>query len=710
MSEHSSQPESGNRAESDHVAVGSDPLNSHTTNASDATPVDPLDSCQEARDRYRGQLSSIDAELQQYSATDSKFGTVRVTLFFAMVIGIGFSTTTGHPFWIAVAIVAFLAFLVAVVKNETVRMQIEIRQNEARTLRRLCARLDRDWATLVADPIGQISDVVKLNERQRYLAGDLDLLGDSSLFQLVSMAATTPGQRTLAGWLTEPVDPAVAQDRHHAVAALADQRDARLRFYTLAREVGTSTGDPESFVQWASSPPWLPSRRWLSPWSNLTAVASVLCLIALVAATLMQDRDLTRISFFALIGIAVLNLSIASLMLGPVAQIFSVAIQSRRSVDDYAELFQSAELLPTDAPEGASSNELTARIRRTFLGDPGHGGQSAGLAMRELGSIAKAGALKHSAATFLIYLPLQAFGLWDVRVLRRLEEWKERYAKNAEDWFTSLGELESLLSLAALADEYPRWAAPQWSAGGFDSKNNSDSADDSIVRCERLGHPLLQDTMRVRNDVSIGPAGTLLLVTGSNMSGKSTMLRSVGLNVSLAMAGAPVCCSAMRLPAIEMATSIRVSDDLSQGVSFYMAELNRLAAVVEHARQLHRSAQAEAANGSSQRRESPRRLLFLLDEILQGTNSRERQIAVTRVLGMLVESGAIGAITTHDLELADEPELMRIAHTVHFRETITPDADGDERMTFDYRMRDGVSPTTNALRLLEMVGLGEESS
>jgi DNA mismatch repair ATPase MutS len=202
----------------------------------------------------------------------------------------------------------------------------------------------------------------------------------------------------------------------------------------------------------------------------------------------------------------------------------------------------------------------------------------------------------------------------------------------------------------------------------------------------------LPDSARVANDVTVGPPGTLLLVTGSNMSGKSTMLRSIGLNVALAGIGAPVCAQQFQLSSVELATSIRVSDDVSQGVSFYMAELKRLKSVVDHARAMAKS--------------QGRTCLFLLDEILQGTNSRERQIAVVKVLGHLMESRAIGAISTHDLELADEPELMSISRAVHFRETIRPDAAGNEQMTFDYKMREGVSPTTNALRLLEMVGLG----
>ncbi len=663
--------------------------------------------CRDAYARYTSQLGAIDLDLEHFQARDSRLGSIRVGLFFFLIVGIGFATTTGHPFWIIIAVIASLAFLIAVIRNEFVRSEMEIRRNQSRTLRRMVRRLDRDWQALAADSLGKTASTLQLDERQIALADDLDLLGDASLFQLVSMAATTPGQRTLANWLTRPVDPEISQQRHHAVQSLAPSRQERLQFYTLAREVGTSTGDPDSFVAWSQGPMWLPSRRWLIPWGNLTAAVAVSAIAAMVFATYTESRDLTRISLVVLIAIAVFNLSIGSFLLGPVAQIFSVAIQSRRSVEDYAELFRAADLLPTAAPENSgtqksSQQNTIERIRNSLLGSA-ENPQSASLAVMQLASVAKAGSLKNSAATFLLYLPLQAFGLWDVRVLRRLEDWKERYRSQVQSWFVALGELESLLSLAALADEYPSWASPQWIAADAVAASPRTNESGILLSCDQLGHPLLRDEVRVRNDVTIGPVGTLLLVTGSNMSGKSTMLRSVGLNVSLAMAGGPVCCRSLRLPPLEMATSIRVSDDLSQGVSFYMAELNRLAAVVEHARELH--AHADSAYESEDAH--PRRLLFLLDEILQGTNSRERQIAVTRVLGMLVDSGAIGAITTHDLELADEPELARIANTVHFRETITPDADGDERMTFDYVMRDGVSPTTNALRLLEMVGLGE---
>ncbi|MCH5374628.1 MAG: DNA mismatch repair protein, partial [Planctomycetes bacterium] len=207
-----------------------------------------------------------------------------------------------------------------------------------------------------------------------------------------------------------------------------------------------------------------------------------------------------------------------------------------------------------------------------------------------------------------------------------------------------------------------------------------------------LGHPLLPVDCVVPNDVEVGPRDTFLLVTGSNMSGKSTLLRSIGVNAVLAEAGSPVCAAQLIMPPGVLATSMRVHDSLELGVSFYMAELMRLKEVVDSAGRM--------------KARVDRRLLYLLDEILQGTNSRERHIAVERVLHHLLRHGAIGAVSTHDLELATSPLLRESCRAVHFRETLH--GHGHERpMTFDYRLRQGVATTTNALKLLEIVGLGE---
>jgi DNA mismatch repair ATPase MutS len=206
-----------------------------------------------------------------------------------------------------------------------------------------------------------------------------------------------------------------------------------------------------------------------------------------------------------------------------------------------------------------------------------------------------------------------------------------------------------------------------------------------VFEAEAIAHPLIEAGRRVSNDVSVGPPGTLLLVTGSNMSGKSTLLRSIGLNIVLAQAGSVVAATRLSVPACDLQTSIRVQDSLELGLSYFMAALARLKGVVDSAQH-----------------ERPGRVLFyLLDEILQGTNSVERAIAVRAITRHLLDAGAIGAMTTHDLGLAAEEPLAAAAQLMHFTESV--DADG--HMRFDYRLRPGIATSRNAIRLMKMIGI-----
>jgi len=629
---------------------------------------------------YRSLLEQSHQRVTELHARDRTFATIRLLLFgtAAITLAFAFFAEASGTVWV-IGLGLLFGFLVAAILNEPVRDAMLAERRASEMTERLIARTERNWEALEWKRTREQLKTVSLQEHQKDVADDLDLLGKTSLFQFVSMAGTTIGARTLANWLTGVAEAETATRRASAVRQLATQRDKRFRFYALARHVGEGTGDPDEFIRWSQSESWLNHHRWLPGWANLSAVLAVISVILLVANRVgFVPASIGQVCLIVLAALVVINMLITTLMLGPVHQIFSIAMASRDSVDAYRELFAAAEWLG----EGDSASQLKS-LRQTLLDDPG---QSARQGMADLGRVAAMGSLRTSAATFLLYLPLQAFTLWDIRVLARLESWQETYRPAVGGWFDAFGQLEALMSLAAVCDENPDWAFPEWTGAEETDRERPQ------FRSVALGHPLLPDDARVCNDVTIGPTGTVLLVTGSNMSGKSTMLRSVGLNVALAGAGAPVCASHLSLPSIELATSIRVRDNLAEGVSFYMAELKRLKGVVDRARSL---------------KDVPDRMtLFLLDEILQGTNSRERQIAVTQVLRHLIECRSIGAISTHDLELADEAELQSVSNIVHFRETITPDAEGNESMTFDYQMRVGVSPTTNALRLLEIVGLG----
>jgi len=237
-----------------------------------------------------------------------------------------------------------------------------------------------------------------------------------------------------------------------------------------------------------------------------------------------------------------------------------------------------------------------------------------------------------------------------------------------------MGSVDALATLAMIRADEPGWTSPR-----------VDPAIDTL-QAAALGHPLLPGDRRVENDVEVGPQGTILLITGSNMSGKSTLLRAIGLNTVLAQAGAPVCASALDMPPVDLQTSIRVQDSLELGLSYFMAALARLKQIVD-------AAEHGAAPG--------RTLLYLLDEVLQGTNSVERGIAVRAVVRHLLDARAIGVMTTHDLALADEEPLKSAARLAHFTEQVHPGG----TMTFDYRLRPGLATSTNALRLMQLMGI-----
>ncbi|MDF2694301.1 MAG: MutS-related protein family 1, partial [Labilithrix sp.] len=266
--------------------------------------------------------------------------------------------------------------------------------------------------------------------------------------------------------------------------------------------------------------------------------------------------------------------------------------------------------------------------------------------------------------------------MWDLWCALALEKWRERAGKVAFGWFRALAELEALASIAGFAFENPDHTFPEI------------VTDRATFEAEALGHPLIDGDKRVANDMSIAGPAHALVVTGSNMSGKSTLLRAIGVNTVLANAGGPVCAKSLRLGRLKVATSMRVSDSLEEGTSRFYAELKKLKLVLD----LARTVKKDPGQGT---------LLFLLDEILHGTNTRERLIGARAILMELLAQGAMGAVSTHDLGLGDlENEKPEQVKNVHFEEQVEGDL-----MSFDYLLRTGVVQSSNALRLMKIVGL-----
>jgi ABC-type multidrug transport system fused ATPase/permease subunit len=595
---------------------------------------------------YRERRERFGAARDRLAARWSRVANLRLIAFVAAAAAAAWAVWGKQPLGWALAALALIAFVALLVWHR----RLGAARGRAAVLHNLnaeaLARLARDWNALpprhrIQPPPGHPYAV------------DLDIFGRASLMQLLDSTETEAGERTLADWLLAPAAPPTVLRRQEAVRDLASRFDLRQEMALSGRLASGERRDPEPFLEWAEGEPWLARRPWLRVWSWL-GPALLLAAIAL--------QTIGSIVWPLWIAIFIVNILVAQGLARPASSIVATVGERSRALASSAGTF--ALLAEADFASPAM-RELQASLSA--------GGEAAPALLRRLGRIA-AFPLPPSSP---LWIALQGAVLWDIHVLAAFERWQAQAGAHVRRWLATLGEIEALAALAGLAFDEPRWAMPEL-----------DPTLDAY-RAKALGHPLLPDDVRVANDVTVGPPETFLLVTGSNMSGKSTLLRAIGVNAVLAAAGGPVCAQTLSLPPVELWTSVRIQDSLEQGVSFFLAELQRLKLVLDAARRAHRAGSAP--------------VLYLLDEILQGTNTAERQVAARRIIADLVAQGAIGAVSTHDLALADAPELAAEAVPVHFTDLVG-DGVSAPLMSFDYRLRPGVATTTNALRLMNLVG------
>ena len=617
-------------------------------------------------------------------------GRFRLVLFAATVAGAWwlFASGRGTAAWLLAAASTAL-FLVLVARQGAARLRMRRAELMADFNREGIARIAREWSAVRPWPDAPAGPGPVPPHDHDY-ADDLDLYGQASLLHLIGVCGTPPGWRTLQTWVLGGAEPGTVALRQEAVAEMAGALDFRDRLAAEGRLAGdgrhategrlAADGQPAAipssmpetpFLRWAEGERRLPADPW-------THAASLVLPPVNVAAIVLYSLGVAPVSALAW------PLLISALVLLPRWRanhtVFEEADDGASGVRRYAAIMAHLHGARLESRYAAAIRDRLGAGQRERAGQPGNTGRRSGAAPRtaheEIASLRRLLDMAEARRSPLVHVPLALVLHWDVHVLAALERWKARSGRRVRGWLDAVGEAEALAALAALSADHPGWVMPVL------------DREATTLQARGLGHPLLPPRECVRNDVEIGPAGSFLLVTGSNMSGKSTLLRAAGLNAVLAQAGGPVCAEELRMPPLRVMTSIRVEDSLADGVSYFMAGLRRLRRVVD------------AAAGPAPR------ALYLLDEILQGTNSAERRIAARTVLRKLLSTRAIGAVTTHDLSLADADDLAARAIPVHLTESVADDAG---KLTFDYRLRSGIATSTNALRLLELVGLGDDA-
>jgi hypothetical protein len=607
------------------------------------------------RDRYARLEARHGASHTDAKARSFRFGTVRVVTFLAgFAAFVTWDVTDGG--FARAALVAGVVLTAAFIGEIAVHRRVRREERWHGTMHGLAeeglARVDRAW--------GDLDQLLPERERRElpmpaghFFAHDLGLQGRTSLRRLLGPVTTTPGRQTVVDWLASPAPPSEASARAEAVRELQDRLDDRMTLSAFGRQARDSDAEAvDRFFAWASGDPW----TLQGPWLRMAAITLPLALIAAVVA----DVAFGAPPYWLLPVFP--QVWLLRRVTARLAEDFRGVGALGPALDAYVPQLQHVAGWSVGAPHLSA---VLARLERE--------GKPASALLRRLGPLVD---MVESRGN-MVYGALAPILLLDIHIAVRLDRWREANGPHVSEWIAALGEVEALCALATLAHDNPDWCFPTWTEGP------------PVVEAQALGHPLLPEDGCVHNDVSVGPPGTFLLVTGSNMSGKSTLLRSIGTNVVLAGAGAPVCAAAFSLSPVRVCTSMSIEDSLADGISLFMAQLLRVRDIVE----VSREEPGEAGP-----------VLFLLDEILHGTNSAERRIAAQAVLTHLTDRGAIGAVSTHDLALADTPALAVLAHSVHFRETVHRGG-GKPRLDFDYLMRPGPAQTSNALALLEAVGL-----
>jgi predicted ATPase len=537
-------------------------------------------------------------------------------------------------------------------------------ESAAAFYRRGIARIEDRWAGT-----GQTGD--RFRNPEHVYADDLDLFGRGCLFELLSTARLPMGESQLAQWLCAPSSTAAILDRQGLVAELRGKLDLHRDLAVIGEELRARL-NPESLTGWAEEGRVMPGAA--------TRVAAIVLALAAV----------TAIVFY-----------LATFTYWPVLTVLMIEVFFRRSLRRQAHtviegISCNAEglLLFADVVQRLEREQFVSPRLQGFVAELNRDGQPASLFIRKLARIVYWIDAHHSLLGHALELPL----LYTAQVAFVAESWRQRYGARMRAGVEIVGEIEALISLATYSYEHPADPFPD-----FVKAPESPALFDG----EELGHPLIAAAKCVRNSVRLDRETRVLLVSGSNMSGKSTLLRVVGINTVMAMAGAPVRAKSLRLTPLNVGTRIHSTDSLQEGRSTFYTE-------ILHIRRVFDLAAGDAANGDraqtgvANREPAPRAvanesrsLLFLFDELLEGTNSKDRRIGAESLIRALLQRRAIGIVTTHDLALTEiTAALGNTIRNVHFEDQVE-----DGKMRFDYKLRDGVVTKSNAIALMRLIGL-----
>lgn len=601
------------------------------------TPSETTNDREQPRTEYQRLKENYDQQLQALNEKENKVALSRGLIFAAAFLLLIFcsQSSTVSGYWLLLPLVVFIGL---VLFHGRLLDRIREMKHAAKHYHDGLNRINDDWS-------GTGSTGEQFVNSEHPYSSDLDLFGTGSLFQLISQARTEFGEETLANWLSAPSDAETISKRQTAIQELSSYIDLREKIALLPNDPDSSSKQNQ-LQEWLQIP--------AKPLSRFSRVFAGLCGLTTSSLLLLY---LATNQGAGLLGIVLLIQ--APFLFHFRKQLHEQSTHADEAADGLKNLSQVLLLIEQHSFQAPYLKELKSK-----LDTDGHPPSY------EIHQLDKQVQRLQNCTRNQFFAPIGFLLCLPVHIVHAIETWKLKVGSHVNDWLEAVGEFEALSSLANFAYEHPDFHYPTV----IDSPSTFDA--------KQMGHPLLPGRTCIKNDLQFGTDPAFLMVSGSNMSGKSTMLRTVGLNSVLAYTGAPVRAESFTISPFLVATTMRVSDSLQQGHSHFFAVISRLKKVVELTNE-----------------KLP--VLFLLDEILQGTNSHDRREGAEAVIRNLLNKRAVGLVTTHDLSLTKiVPDLPVPAQNIHFEDRLE-----EGKLVFDYQVKEGVVQHSNALELMKMVGL-----
>jgi hypothetical protein len=590
---------------------------------------------QDIIDKYTHNAQVAGQEAAKYKTLANTYSLLRLGVFALMVVGIYLGVINNDFSIVAVAFgILLLCFAWLVSRQSKYEQQMKY-FNDLRLI-------NENERTSILTRNNLYDNGTKFANEKHFYTSDLDIFGSASLFQLINRAATPPGNVKLAAWLSAPANSEIIAERQES-----NKNQWKLELQTLLLFANNSHPTQlQGLFNYLASPLNIPGEKWLVPYIKAAPF--------LLTGAIIGGFFLPVFNLIALI-LCIVNFAILTSRGSYIAKSSAIADKISKVLASYAIVFNKIESEEWQSPY---THKLAQKIKDKRTS---HNIDELAKLINKLGY----------SLIMVVGFILNVFFLWALKQIIAIEQWKRANHENLENAFDVIAEFEALQSLSGIRFNYPDWATPQIAGG-----------DAYTLTAKNLAHPLINNKYRIPNDYELVDTRKIDIITGSNMAGKSTFLRTIGINTILALCGAPVCADSMEVSVMTMVSYMRIKDSLNESTSTFKAELDRLQMLLAAVEQEYK-------------------VFFLIDEMLRGTNSVDKYLGSKAVIEQLIAKNGVGMVATHDLQIAQlEQQYSTYVRNFYFDIQVV-----NGEMLFDYKIKYGECKTFNATLLLKQIGI-----